>query len=284
MNEKNPISRRSILAWAATPPMASVAALDKEIPVGLELASVRNDLARDPLGTVRAVAKMGYQSVEFWMPYYWWTLGFAREVKKLLDDLGISCSSTLNDATFFSSGKLQYAIELNQALGSKLLVITDPEVDSMDGWKRLADVLNKAAEKLQPLGMRAGYHNHEAEFTPLAGRRPIDVLAANTGKNVVLQLDTGACLQGGGDPVAFIEQNPGRIASMHCKDWIPAPWPKCYFVFFGKGQAPLKKIFQAAEKTGGIENYLIEQGQAPPLTPMEAVQQFLIVFRKLHDT
>jgi len=277
------ISRRSMLAWAAAAPMASVAAPGKEIPIGLELSSVRNELARDPLGTTRAVAKMGYESVEYWMPYYWWTLAFAKEVRKVLDDAGIVCNSTLNDASFFAPGKIQNAIDLNKVLGSKLLVITDPEVDGMDTWKRVADALNYGAEKLRPLGMRAGYHNHEMEFTPVAGKRPIDILAANTAKDVILQLDTGNCLQGGGDPVAFIEANPGRIGSVHLKDWIPAPWPKCYFIPFGKGQTPFKKIFQAAEKTGGIENYLIEQGQAAPLTPMQAVEQFLATFHKLHD-
>jgi sugar phosphate isomerase/epimerase len=100
---------------------------------------------------------------------------------------------------------------------------------------------------------------------------------------VVLQLDTGNCLQGGGNPVAFIEQYPGSFLSIHLKDWKPLPWPKCYFVMFGEGQTPWKKIFTAAETQGGTEHYLIEQGQVAQLAPLQAVPRFLANFRKLHD-
>jgi sugar phosphate isomerase/epimerase len=91
----------------------------------------------------------------------------------------------------------------------------------------------------------------------MGGQRPIEVLAANTSKNVMLQLDVGTCLEAGYDAVAWIKKNPGRINSMHCKDWSPEP-SKGYRVLFGEGVAPWKKIFTAAEKTGGLEYYLIE--------------------------
>jgi sugar phosphate isomerase/epimerase len=203
-------------------------------------------------------------------------------VRKLLDDIGLPCHSTLADAAYFSQGKLPGIIDLNQILGSKLLVMTDVEVSSFDGWKAVADDLNRAAEKLRPLGMRVGYHNHEIEFTPVDGRIPMEVLASRTAKDVVLQLDIGNCLQGGGEPVAWIEQHPGRTVSMHCKDWRKAPWPQCYFVSFGQGLVPWKKVFEAAETVGGVEYYLIEQGNAPPRTPMENVPLFLAAFKKLH--
>ena len=146
----------------------------------------------------------------------------------------------------------------------------------------VADTLNRAAEQLKPLGLRAGYHNHQAEFKPVENRRPIEVIAANTHKDVVLQLDVGTCLEAGSDPVAWINQNPGRILSMHCKDWSPDP-AKGYKVLFGEGSAPWKRIFEAAEKTGGIEYYLIEQeGSAYP--PMETVERCLAAFRKAHGS
>ncbi|HXI89548.1 MAG TPA: sugar phosphate isomerase/epimerase, partial [Blastocatellia bacterium] len=106
------------------------------------------------------------------------------------------------------------------------------------------------------------------------------VLAANTSKDIVLQLDVGTCLHAGADPVAWIKANPGRIISMHCKDWSPEP-AKGYSVLFGEGTAPWKKIFEAAEKNGGIQYYLIEQeGSAFP--PLETVRRCLAAFHQLH--
>jgi sugar phosphate isomerase/epimerase len=277
---RNSISRRSFLAVAAAGPLASAAPPRRAIPLGLELYSVRDELKKDLMGTVRAVAKMGYQGVEFFAPYFEWAPGYAKEVRKLLDDLGIRCFSTHNGARSFTPENLPKAIELNQALGSKFIVMASAgKVPNLDGWKTVAETLNQAAEKLKPLGLRTGFHNHQVEFTPVEGRRPIEVLAASTTKDVALQLDVGTCLHAGSDPVAWIGRNPGRIASMHCKDWSPDA-SKGYKVLFGEGVAPWTKIFQAAEKTGGIEYYLIEQ-EGSEYSPLETVERCLAAFRKL---
>ena len=280
---RDSISRRSFLALAAAAPLASAAPDDKRVPVGLELYSVRNELKQDLMGTVRAVAKMGYEGVEFFAPYFDWTASYAKEVRKLLDDLGIRCFSTHNNARSFAPENLSRAIELNQILGSKFIVMASAgKVANLDGWKAVADTLNQAAEKIKPLGLRAGFHNHQAEFTPVEGRRPMEVLAANTTKDVALQLDVGTCIHAGSDPVAWIDKNPGRIASMHCKDWSADP-AQGYRVLLGEGAAPWKKLFEAAEKTGGIEYYLIEQeGSAYPA--LETVERCLAAFRKLHGS
>lgn len=252
------------------------------IPVGLELYSVRNELKQDLMGTVRGVAKMGYEGVEFFSPYFEWTPAYAKDVRKLLDDLNIRCFSTHNDARSFAPEKLSHAIELNQIIGSKFIVMASPgRVNGLDGWKGVADRLNEAAAKMKPQGLRAGYHNHLAEFKPVDGKLPMEVIAAHTSKDVMLQFDTGPCLEAGVDPVAWIEKNPGRIGSMHVKDWAPGP-DKGYNVLLGEGVGPWKKIFQAAEKTGGIEYYLIEQ-EGSAYSPMETVERCLAAFRKLHS-
>ncbi len=74
---------------------------------------------RDLPGTVTAVAKMGYEVVEFWAPYYQWTPAQAKDVRKLLDDLGIKCNSTHNSGEAVTPEGLKKAIELNQIIGSK---------------------------------------------------------------------------------------------------------------------------------------------------------------------
>ena len=87
MAHKKFVSRRSFLALSTTLPLAVTVGCGKHVPVGLELYSVRDGLKKDLTGTVTAVAKMGYQTVEFYAPYYDWTPEYAKEVRKLLDDL-----------------------------------------------------------------------------------------------------------------------------------------------------------------------------------------------------
>src|SRR5205823_1272180 len=108
------VSRRSFLATSLAAPLAFAAG--KKVPVGLELYSVRTELMKDLPGTVRAVAKMGYEVVEFYAPYFSWTTDQAKDVRKLLDDLGIKCNSTHNNPASFTAQELPKAIELNQII------------------------------------------------------------------------------------------------------------------------------------------------------------------------
>jgi sugar phosphate isomerase/epimerase len=273
------LSRRSFFALTAAAPIASAFAQGKRPPVGLELYSVRNELKTDLMGTVRAVAKMGYECVEFFSPYYAWTPDYAKQVRQMMDDAGIRCSSTHNGAESFTPDGMAHAIELNHIIGSQFIVWASAgNPKTLDGWKGVAERLNQGAERMKGAGLRAGYHNHQLEFKPIEGTRPIEVLAANTGKDVMLQLDVGTCIEAGSDPVAWVEANPGRIRSMHCKDWSPE---KGYKVLLGDGVAPWKKLFAAAEKTGGLEFYLVEQ-EGSDYPEMETAQRCLANFRKLH--
>jgi sugar phosphate isomerase/epimerase len=254
------LTRRSFLALSGAFVWTLKAeAAPRSIPIGLELYSVRNALKQDPDGTVRAVAKMGYQCVEFYAPYFEWTEARAKEMRRLLDDLGVRCYSTHNDAGYFQSDKIQHARDLNLILGTKYMVwaYSQPK-SSIDGWKAVADELNSAADQLAPSGLRPGYHNHDAEWKPVDGVRPMEILAKNTKPQIMLQLDVGTCLAAGADPVAWIRSNPGRIHSLHLKDWSSDP-AKGYHVLFGEGEAKWKDIFTAAESVGGAEYYLIEQ-------------------------
>jgi len=282
---KTALSRRTFLSLtAATLPLAPklmTATQGKKIPVGLELYSVRDEYARNLAGTVTAVAKMGYEAVEFWAPYYDWTPAQAKDVRKLLDDLGIKCHSTHNSGTAVTPEGLKKAIELNQIIGSKYIIqASAPPARSIDDWKQLAAKLTSFSAQLKPLGMATGYHNHQVEWRPLEGQRPMDVLAANTPKDVVLQFDIGTCVEVGADPIAWINANPGRIKSVHCKDW-GAGQGRGYTVAFGEGDAPWLKIFDAVEKTGGIEYYLIEQEISAPGQQFAMAEKCLANWKKL---
>jgi len=280
-------TRRRILYMGAIFPsglraMAETSALPgTAIPVGIEMYSVRNALVKDPLGAVRAVAEAGYAGLEFYAPYFAWSVSEAKEMRKLLDDLGIRCFSTHNDSEFLGGDKLQHARELNLILGSKYIVMgSSHEKPGPEGWRAVADTLNAAAEKVEADGLKVGYHNHQTEFRATDGVRPIEILAKNTKPSVMLQLDVGTCIEGGSDPVAWIKANPGRIRSMHCKDWSPET-AKGYSVLFGEGVAPWKKLFEAAEHGGGLEYYLVEQ-EGSRFSEIETARKCLQTFRDTH--
>ena len=150
----NPLSRRSFLAMAAAAPLLSAAPEGKRIPIGLELFSVRDLLAKDPKGTVTAVAKMGYEVVEFFSPYFGWTTDQAKDMRSLMNDLGIRCLSTHNGPEAFTGSGIAKAIELNGILGGKYIVMASAGrvAPGLDGWKTVAETITKAMRNTAPRG------------------------------------------------------------------------------------------------------------------------------------
>jgi sugar phosphate isomerase/epimerase len=278
----DPLSRRSFLAYSVVLPWALSARAAASVPIGLELYSVRNELKKDPEGTVRAVAQMGFQCVEFYAPYFEWTESQTKQMRKLLDDLGIRCFSTHNESSYMTKENIGRARDMNLILGSKYVVMawSDPK-SGLDGWKAVADSLNFAADQLEPSGLNAGYHNHQQEFLSVENQRPIELLAKNTKPSIMLQLDVGTCLAAGGDPVSWIRANPGRIRSLHLKDWSPDP-AKGFKVLFGEGAADWKNIFAAAESGGGVEFYLLEQ-EGSRMSELDTARHCLETFRLTHS-
>ncbi|MCU1294405.1 MAG: Xylose isomerase [Bryobacterales bacterium] len=278
MPQLHTLSRRALLGSLAAIPLAFAETGAKHIPIGLELFSVRGELKKDQKATLQAVAKMGYECVEFFSPYFEWTPEYAKEVRKELDGLGIRCYSTHNGSASFSSAGLTKAIELNQILGAKYVVLAHPgNVSGIDGWKGVVETLNQADSKMQSSGLHAGYHNHDLEWKPVDGQRPIDLLATGTSKGVMLQLDVGTCLETGNDPVAWIEKNPGRIRSLHLKDWSAQ---KGYRVLFGEGSAKWKPILAAARNVGGAEFFLIEQ-EGSDYPELETADRCLVAYKNI---
>ena len=265
-------------AASLMPPLAQT----KKVPVGLELYSVRGELKKDPKATVTAVAKMGYEVVEFYSPYLSWTVDEAKDYRKLLDDLGIKCLSTHNGAQALSAENLSKTVELNQIIGSKAIIVASApgKIADVDGWKAFAATLAAAADKLRPQGMSTGFHNHQIEWQPVGDTRPMDVLAAGTPKDVVLQLDCGTAVEVGVDPVAWIKANPGRIKSLHLKDWGKGEG-RGYAVAFGEGDVQWKPLLAAAEAVGGAEYYLIEQEHAGADGELAMVKRCLDNYKKL---
>jgi sugar phosphate isomerase/epimerase len=286
------LSRRQFTALASASAAGLKAQTKKQFPIGLQQTAVGRNIQQDLNGTVRAVAKMGYDIIEFSAGTFMnWTPDQAREVRALLDDLNLKCRSTHNEIVSFSGDGLSKSIELNRIIGSDTLVSvrgpgptpgggggaarggTPAAPPTLDAWKRFSEQLSQAADRIRSAKMTLGFHNHAIEFQPVEGTRPIDILAAN--KDITsFHLNIGLCLQGGGDPIAFIQQCPGRIQSLLVQDY--------------KGQARWKEIFSAAEGIGGLQFYLLQRTDGLFLVQREGTdlldfaQKDLQYFRQLH--
>ena len=211
--------------------------------------TLKDEEQKDRLATLRAVAKMGYEGVEFWGPYVEWTPAYAKEVRKQLDDLGLACYSAHTRPSHWSDERFPGVIELNQILGSRYVVMDHaPESPTLDGWKRNAEVLTKGYEKLKPVGIKAALHNWTTEWRLCEGVRPIDYLAKNTPPGFGFQLDLGTAFGERGDPIAFIKANPGRVRSYHLKDWSADRSRRGLLI--GEGDVQWTELFKAAEDHG----------------------------------
>ncbi len=248
----------------------------KEIPVGLQLWTVRTECAKDFPGTIAKVAKMGYKGVEF--------AGFfnysAKDVRKMLDDNGLLCSGSHTAIDLLTNEKLAATMEYNRTIGNKFVIVPYLErkqLNTKADWLAKAKTFNELADKTRSEGVRIGYHSHQGDFLPIDGEAPWDILFGNTSKEVFMQLDTGNAMQGKADPVAVLKKYPGRSLSIHLKEFS-ATTKK---VLIGEGDVKWKDIFEVCETTGGTQWYIIEEesGEYPPL---EAAEQSLKNLKKIH--
>ncbi|MCL5994932.1 MAG: sugar phosphate isomerase/epimerase [Chloroflexi bacterium] len=245
------------------------------IPIGLQLYSIRDDCARDLPGTLRAVAEMGYAGVEF-AGYYGHS---ARDIRSWLDDLGLVCCGTHTSLASLLGDELPRTIEFNQTLGNQYLIVPwlpEERRNSSIAWTDTAGVFNTIAEQLKPHDMLTGYHNHHIEFQPITGGLPFDLFFANTKPEVIMQIDLGNAIHGGGDPIACLRHYPGRAVTVHLKEYA-AGYDKA---LIGEGEVNWQEVFSICETTGGTQWYIVEQeSYAHP--PLECVRRCLENLRKM---
>ncbi len=228
----------------------------KDIPIGLQLYSVRHackaDGGKNFPAIVAELAKMGYQGLEF-AGYHGWD---AADLHRILDDNGLACCGSHVVFEKLLGDKLEEAIEFHRTLGNRWLIVpwlAKKYNESADAWKRTADVFNEIAEKLRPHGMYTGYHNHTMEFAPVDGELPWEILFSRTCDDVVMQVDVGNALEGGGDPLAMLERFPGRSRTIHLKEYGGAP-----NAVLGQGEVDWQKLLPLAAEVGGAQWFIVE--------------------------
>lgn len=245
------------------------------IPVGLQLFSVRDDLAKDLPGTLAAVAKMGYEGVEF-AGYHGYQ---ARELRRILDGNGLRCCGTHLDVEALLGDEFARTVEFSQALGNRNLVVASlprERASTRAQWLQHAHLFAELAAKAKAVGMRIGYHNHAVEFQPVDGEMPWDTIFGNTSPEVVMQLDTGNAVSGGGDPIATLKRYPGRAVTIHLKEYKGGHGR----AIIGEGDTRWDEIFALCEGAGTTEWYIIEQGSSK-LTQLECVARCREALRRM---
>lgn len=262
------------LAATSGLPVGLLAADAKKIPVGLQLYSVREQCQKDIVGTVKAVAKMGYKGVEF-AGYYGRD---AKTLRQLLDDTGLKCCGTHIGLETLLGDELSKTIEFNRVLGNPYLIVPglgEKYTKTRTAWQETAEIFNEIAEKVKPHGMRVGYHNHTTEFHELDGEMPWDTFFGRTRKDVIMQFDTGNAMHGGGDATIYLKKYPGRAATVHIKPFSKAK-PNA---LLGEDELPWPEIFRLCETVGATEWYIIEY-ESDAFPPLVSVEKCLEVMRK----
>lgn len=272
------------------------AAKSKNELLGVQLYSVRDDMKKDPMATLKALANMGYKNVEHAnyinRKFYGYS---ATEFKKVLSDLGLSMPSghTVMTRNHWDESKKdftdawKYTVEDAATVGQQIVI--SPWLDEslrkdINDFKRYMEVFNKSGELCKKSGMRFGYHNHDFEFsTQLGGEKLFDLILQNTDpKLVVQQLDVGNMYGAGGRALDIMKKYPGRFESMHVKDEIKSEKGEMggyESTVLGKGVIPVKEIVDLGRKSGGTTQFIIEQESYQGMAPLDTVKEDLKIMK-----
>jgi sugar phosphate isomerase/epimerase len=259
------------LASCATQSSSSIA--KKKIPIGVQLYSVRENCKTDFPRTLAALSKMGYGAVEF--AGYWNRP--APEIRKMLDDNGLIACGSHTPSELVQPDKLQATIEFNQTIGNKFIIVPDMTGKTRQIWLDKAKQFNDLAAQLRPLGLSIGYHSHFHDFHPVEGELPWEIFGANTSPDVILQLDTSNCCDGGADPLTELKKFPGRTRSIHIKPNGAGPE-----AVIGEDKIDWPAIFEFCEAQGGTQCYVMEhETSKQPLETMGRTYAALKKFGKV---
>jgi len=208
-------------------------------PIAVQLYTVREAAAEDFPGVLKRVAAIGYKGVEFAGIH-----GMApAEVKRIVDGLGLQVASAHGPVP--SQGNAAQVIDECQTLGVRRL-ISGPggPIDTMDHVLACADLLNEGIALLAGAGIEFGLHNHWAEFEPVEGRLPEDVLLQKV-PGLFAELDVYWITVGGPDAAETVARLKGRAPLLHIKDGPVSP-PQPHTAV-GQGVLDIPAIVNAAD-------------------------------------
>jgi len=276
MNRRTFISTSIAAAFAASRPSWAAAVTHKIDKIGIQLYTLRDAMKTDFEGTIGKVAATGYKEVEF-AGYFDHS---PRDVRAILDKNGLAAPSCHVGYDVVEK-KWPETLDAAHIVGHHYVIcpwIDEKQRVEPDGWKRAADLFNRAGEASQKAGIQFGYHNHSFEFQPaesLGGKLPYDFfLAELDAKLVTMELDLCWITVAGKDPLVYFDKFPGRFPLVHVKDFVLDPnvtssfsgatGPSVKFkgrlADVGQGSIDWKRIFAQSEKAG-IKHYFVENDE-----------------------
>ena len=252
------------------------------LPIGIQLYTVRRQMVEDLKGTLKRVAATGYKEVEV-------DGSSLSKLAPILKQFGLAAPSAHFDFGQVKTGWEQ-EIERVKAQGLKYMVVAflaAPDRKNLEDYKRVAELFNKAGEQCQRAGIQFCYHNHNFEFIKFGNGIGYDVLLKETEPKLVkFELDCFWMAHAGYDPVEYMQKYPGRFPLLHIKD-LKAGIPNSTsfanpkgipFTEVGKGVIDWKRIFVAARE-GGLQHYFVEQDESD-IPAFEAIK---ISYDYLHN-
>lgn len=256
--------------------------------IGLQLYTLRNEMKADTPGTIKALVAAGYKQGEMY--------GFPNcdDIIKAANDHGLGLHSTHfewetainpSDEGFSDFKKI---VEKAKKLKLTHLVVPylkDKDRKDLDGYKRVAGNLNKAAVISNEAGIQLAYHNHSFEYKPMGGSTGFDVFVKEFAPEMKFELDVFWVKAGGHDPVALIKKLTGRVSQLHLKDLkkglelpIYNGMPKEAFKELGNGMIPMEPIIEAG-KAAGVAHCHVEQDQSP--NPLASIKESIAYLKTL---
>ena len=232
-------------------------------PVGFQVYTIREMLVKDFPGTLKMMAKLGYQAVEMCSPPGYITSGFEPLVKmkpevmrKIINDAGLTCESS-----HFTFGELKdnlgERIEYSKKLGLKQMICSSfwlPKEATMTDWLKACDQLNEIGLKTKKVGIQLGFHNHHMEFEKIDGELIYDSLLKQFDPELIKMQFQVAVISIGYKASDYFLRYPGRFISAHLADWSTAENKQ---VPVGKGIVDWGEFYNAAE-IGGVKNFFVE--------------------------
>ena len=265
--------KRSAVAATATcigfEPATSTRAANSKIPLGVQLYSVRDQCKNDLVGTISAISKIGYKGVEF-AGYHGRS---ASELRRILDDHNLVACGTHTPYESVLGDKLKETVEFNRTIGNKFLIVPSMNARSKEEWLEKAKLFNEIADKIKPDGMFVGYHAHAQDFKKVGDETTWEIFVGNTKPEVIAQLDTSNCRDGGGDPIAMLKKFPGRTRSIHIKANGGGPE-----AVIGEDKLDWKTIFAWCQNEGGTKWFVLEHETSKD--PLDAVKRSYEALRK----
>lgn len=252
------------------PHFLSAGKLNDEI--GLQIYTLRESIFKDPKGVLQKVAGFGYKKLEtfayrdghiYGMPF--------NEFGSFIKDLGMKVTSGHYGLDMVKGDSWEKAVADAKSINQGFMVVpylNEPDRKTIDDYKRVCEILNKAGEVCNKHGIRFGYHNHAFEFESLEGQVPFDVMLAELDPKLVgMEMDIYWVVRAGQDPFRYFEKYPGRFEQWHVKDMDKTNKERNADI--GSGSIDYKAIFAKA-KQSGMKHFYIEQ-ESYPGDPMDSV-------------